>query len=168
MESFNSLVDFLLHFDKQLFSMIQNYGVWNYAFLFLIIFIETGILLMPFLPGDSLLFVAGTFCAGVMNESGNTAELNIWIVLILLIVTAVVGYSLTYFFGKTIGTRVMSWNLKGCQLVQKKYIDQTHDFFKKHEPKTIIIARFVPIVRTFAPFVAGFGAMNYIKRTEDL
>ena len=163
MEFFNSLVDFLLHFDKQLFSMIQSYGVWIYAILFLIIFIETGIILMPFLPGDSLLFIAGTFCAGVMNESGTTADLNIWIVLLLLIVAAVAGDSLNYFFGKTIGMRVISWNIKGRQLVQQKYLDQTHEFYEKHGPKTIIIARFVPIVRTFAPFVAGIGAMNYQK-----
>ena len=163
MDFFNSLLDFLLHFDKQLFSMIRNYGVWIYAILFLIIFIETGIILMPFLPGDSLLFVAGTFCAGVMNEAGNTAELNIWIVLFLLVVAAVVGDSLNYFFGKTIGMRVISWNIKGRQLVKQKYLDQTHEFYEKHGPKTIILARFVPIVRTFAPFVAGIGAMNYQK-----
>jgi membrane-associated protein len=163
MEFFNSQLDFLLHFDEQLFSMIRNYGVWIYAILFLIIFIETGILLMPFLPGDSLLFIAGTFCAGVMNESGNTADLNIWIVMILLIVAAVAGDSLNYFLGKTIGMRVMSWHIKGRQLVEQKYLDQTHVFYEKYGPKTIIIARFIPIVRTFAPFVAGIGAMNYQK-----
>jgi membrane-associated protein len=163
MEFFNSLPDFLLHFDKQLFSMIKNYGTWIYAILFLIIFIETGIILMPFLPGDSLLFVAGTFCAGVMNESGNTAELNVWIVLFLLIVAAVVGDSLNYFFGKTIGLKVISWRINGRQLVDQKYFDQTHAYYEKHGPKTIIFARFVPIVRTFAPFVAGIGAMNYRK-----
>ena len=163
MEFFNSLLDVLLHFDKQLFSMIKNYGFWIYAILFLIIFIETGIILMPFLPGDSLLFVAGTFCAGVMNESGNTAELNVWIVLLLLIAAAVAGDSLNYFFGKTIGLKVISWKIKGRQLVQQKYLDQTHAFYEKHGPKTIIFARFVPIVRTFAPFIAGIGAMNYRK-----
>jgi membrane-associated protein len=163
MEFINSLVDFLLHFDKQLFSMIKNYGVWIYAILFLIIFIETGIILMPFLPGDSLLFIAGTFCAGVLKESGNIADLNLWIVLLLLIVAAVAGDSLNYFLGKIIGIRIISWNIKGRQLVKQKYLDQTHAFYEKHGPKTIIIARFVPIVRTFAPFVAGIGAMNYSK-----
>jgi membrane-associated protein len=163
MELLNSLLDFLLHLDKQLFSMIQNYGIWIYVILFLIIFIETGIVLMPFLPGDSLLFIAGTFCAGVMNESGNTAELNIWIVLLLLIIAAIAGDSLNYFFGKTIGIKVISWKLRGRQLVDQKYLDQTHAFYEKHGSKTIILARFVPIVRTFAPFVAGIGAMNYQK-----
>jgi membrane-associated protein len=163
MEFFNGPFDFLLHFDKQLFSMIKNYGFWIYAILFLIIFIETGFILMPFLPGDSLLFVAGTFCAGVMNESRNIADLNLWIVLSLLIVAAVAGDSLNYFLGKTIGMRIISWDIKGRQLVQQKYLDQTHAFYEKHGPKTIIIARFVPIVRTFAPFVAGIGAMNYPK-----
>jgi membrane-associated protein len=118
---------------------------------------------MPFLPGDSLLFVAGTFCAGVVNEAGNTAELNLWIVIVLLITAAVFGDSLNYFLGKTIGLKLISWKIKGRQLVKQKYIDQTHVFYEKHGPKTIIIARFVPIVRTFAPFVAGIGAMNYAK-----
>lgn len=143
--------------------MIKNYGGWIYAILFLIIFVETGIILMPFLPGDSLLFVAGTFCAGVMNESGKTAELNIWIVLLLLIIAAVAGDSLNYFFGKKIGIKVISRKIKGRPLVNQKYLDQTHAFYEKHGPKTIIFARFVPIVRTFAPFVAGIGAMNYQK-----
>ena len=163
MEIVNSVIDFFLQLDTHLFSMIQNYGIWIYAILFLIIFIETGIILMPFLPGDSLLFVAGTFCAGVVNEAGNTAELNLWIVIVLLITAAVFGDSLNYFLGKTIGLKLISWKIKGRQLVKQKYIDQTHVFYEKHGPKTIIIARFVPIVRTFAPFVAGIGAMNYAK-----
>ena len=163
MEIVNSVIDFFLQLDKHLFSMIQNYGIWIYAILFLIIFIETGIILMPFLPGDSLLFVAGTFCAGVVNEAGNTAELNLWIVIVLLITAAVFGDSLNYFLGKTIGLKLISWKIKCRQLVKQKYIDQTHVFYEKHGPKTIIIARFVPIVRTFAPFVAGIGAMNYAK-----
>jgi membrane-associated protein len=163
MELVNSVIDFFLQLDTHLFSMIQNYGIWIYAILFLIIFIETGIILMPFLPGDSLLFVAGTFCAGVVNEAGNTAELNLWIVIVLLITAAVFGDSLNYFLGKTIGLKLISWKIKGRQLVKQKYIDQTHVFYEKHGPKTIIIARFVPIVRTFAPFVAGIGAMNYAK-----
>ena len=99
----------------------------------------------------------------MINETGITAELNIWIVLFLLIVAAVVGDSLNYFFGKTIGLKVISWKIQGRQLVDQKYFDQTHAFYEKHGPKTIIFARFVPIVRTFAPFVAGIGAMNYRK-----
>lgn len=163
MELLNSALDFFFQLDTHLFSMIQNYGTWIYAILFLIIFIETGIILMPFLPGDSLLFVAGTFCAGVVNEAGNSAELNLWIVLSLLIVAAITGDSLNYYLGKTIGLKVISWKIKGRQLVNQKYIDQTHVFYEKHGPKTIIIARFVPIVRTFAPFVAGIADMNYAR-----
>lgn len=161
MELVNSALHFFLQLDTHLFSLIENYGTWIYAILFLIIFIETGIVLMPFLPGDSLLFVAGTFCAGVVNQAGHTAELNLWLVMALLIVAAVLGDSLNYFLGKTTGLKLVSSKIKGRQLVKQKYIDQTHVFYEKHGPKTIIIARFVPIVRTFAPFVAGIGAMNY-------
>lgn len=163
MEIIESFISFLLHFDSHLFIMIQNYGIWIYLILFLIIFIETGIVLMPFLPGDSLLFVAGTFCAGVVNNVGEKAELNLWIVISLLIVAAVLGDSVNYFFGKTIGLKILNWKIKSRQIVEQKYIDQTHTFYEKHGPKTIIIARFVPIIRTFAPFIAGIGAMNYKK-----
>lgn len=163
MEIVKSLIDLILNIDENLFLMIQNYGVWVYAILFLIIFVETGLVVMPFLPGDSLLFAAGAFCAGVVNEAGNTAELNLWIVLSLLIVAAILGDGLNYYFGKTIGLKVLSWKIKGRQLVKQKHIDQTHEFYEKHGPKTIIIARFVPIVRTFAPFVAGIGQMKYSK-----
>ena len=162
MEIIKSLLDFILHLDKHLFDLILNYGVWIYAILFLIIFVETGLVVMPLLPGDSLLFAAGTFCAGVVND-GRTAELNLWLVLALLIVAAILGDGLNYFFGKTIGLKVLSWKIKGRQIVKQKYIDQTHAFYEKHGPKTIIIARFVPIVRTFAPFVAGIGEMSYAK-----
>jgi membrane-associated protein len=162
MEILKSFLDFFLHLDKHLFDLIIDYGFWIYAILFLIIFVETGLVVMPLLPGDSLLFAAGTFCAGVVNE-GKTAELNIWIVLSLLIVAAILGDGLNYFFGKTIGLKVLSWKIRGKQIVKQKYIDQTHAFYEKHGPKTIIIARFVPIVRTFAPFVAGIGEMSYSK-----
>lgn len=162
MDILKSFLDFFLHLDKHLFDLIIDYGFWIYAILFLIIFVETGLVVMPLLPGDSLLFAAGTFCAGVVNE-GKTAELNIWIVLSLLIVAAILGDGLNYYFGKTIGLKVLSWKFKGRQIVKHKYIDQTHAFYEKHGPKTIIIARFVPIVRTFAPFVAGIGEMSYSK-----
>ena len=162
MEILKSLLDFILHLDKHLFDLILNYGIWIYAILFLIIFVETGLVVMPLLPGDSLLFAAGTFCAGVVND-GKTAELNLWLVLVLLIVAAILGDGLNYFFGKTIGLKVLSWKIRGRQIVKQKYIDQTHAFYEKHGPKTIIIARFVPIVRTFAPFVAGIGEMSYVK-----
>ena len=163
MEILKSLIDFILHLDDHLFAMIIDYGIWIYAILFLIIFVETGLVVMPLLPGDSLLFAAGTFCAGVTNTEGEVAELNLWIVISLLIVAAILGDGLNYFFGKNIGLKVLSWKIRGRQIVKQKYIDQTHEFYEKHGPKTIIIARFVPIVRTFAPFVAGIGEMSYGK-----
>lgn len=155
-------LDFFLHLDTHLFVLIQDYGLWIYGILFLIIFVETGLVVMPLLPGDSLLFAAGTFCAGVV-KNGETAELNLFLVLGLLIVAAILGDGLNYFFGKTIGLKVLQWKIGNRQIVKQKYIDQTHAFYEKHGSKTIIIARFVPIVRTFAPFVAGIGNMSYQK-----
>lgn len=162
MDVIKGLIDFILHLDVHLFALIQDYGMWIYLMLFLIIFVETGLVIMPLLPGDSLLFAAGTFCAGV-KISGETADLNLWIVLGLLIVAAILGDGLNYFFGKTIGLKVLKWRIRGKQLVKQKHIDKTHAFYEKHGSKTIIIARFVPIVRTFAPFVAGIGQMNYAR-----
>jgi membrane-associated protein len=153
-------LDFFLHLDVHLFALIQDYGTWIYGILFLIIFVETGLVVMPLLPGDSLLFAAGTFCAGVVQD-GETAELNLFIVLALLIVAAILGDGLNYYLGKTIGLKALTWKIGNRQIVQQKYINQTQDFFEKHGSKTIIIARFVPIVRTFAPFVAGIGNMSY-------
>ena len=163
MELIKSFLDLFLQLDENLFTMIQNYGIWIYAILFLIIFVETGLVVVPFLPGDSLLFAAGTFCAGVVNEAGQKAELNLWLILFLLILAAILGDGLNYFFGKTIGLKALTWKIKGHQIVKQKYINQTHEFYEKHGSKTIIIARFVPIVRTFAPFVAGIGEMSYAK-----
>jgi len=162
MDYIKQLIDFILHLDDYLFVLIQDYGIWIYAILFLIIFVETGLVVMPLLPGDSLLFAAGTFCAGVVKD-GQTAQLNLWLVLGLLVVAAILGDGLNYYLGKTIGLKVLKWKIKGRQIVQQKYIDKTHEFYEKHGPKTIIIARFVPIVRTFAPFVAGIGQMEYSK-----
>jgi membrane-associated protein len=135
--------------------MIQDYGTWIYVILFLIIFVETGLVIMPFLPGDSLLFAAGSFCA--------MGDMNLTLVLVLLMVAAILGDGVNYFLGKSIGLKVLQWKIRGRQLVKQKYIDQTHEFYEKHGPKTIIIARFVPIVRTFVPFVAGIGEMSYGK-----
>jgi membrane-associated protein len=162
MDYIKQLIDFILHLDDYLFVLIQDYGIWIYAILFLIIFIETGLVVMPLLPGDSLLFAAGTFCAGVVKD-GQTAQLNLWLVLGLLIVAAILGDALNYYLGKTIGLKVLQWKIKGRQIVKQSYIDKTHEFYEKHGSKTIIIARFVPIVRTFAPFVAGIGQMEYSK-----
>lgn len=159
----NNIFDFFLHLDSHLFTMILEYGVWIYGILFAFIFIETGLVVMPFLPGDSLLFAAGTFCAGVQNETGQTAELNMWVILLSLSAAAVVGDSLNYYLGKKVGLKVLSWKAFGKPLVNEKHIDKTRDFYDKHGPKTIILARFVPIVRTFAPFVAGIGDMHFGK-----
>ena len=161
MEVIQSVLDFFLNLDKHLFTMIVDYGLWIYLILFLIIFVETGLVVMPFLPGDSLLFAAGTFCAGVIGASGDVASLNLWLVLALLFVAAVLGDSLNYYLGKNIGLKILGWKIGEKQLVNPKYIAQTQEFYEKNGPKTIIIARFVPIVRTFAPFVAGIGSMNY-------
>lgn len=159
----NEILDFFLHLDQHLFTMIIDYGPWVYGILFLIIFIETGLVVLPFLPGDSLLFAAGTFCAGVQNDAGETAQLTLWIVLLLMILAAVLGDSLNYYLGKTVGLKVLSWKIGDKKIVNEKYIERTKKFYDKNGPKTIIIARFVPIIRTFAPFVAGIGEMNYEK-----
>ncbi len=161
MEFLQYVLDFFLNLDQHLFTMIIDYGVWIYLILFLIIFVETGLVVMPFLPGDSLLFAAGTFCAGVIGATGETASLNLWIVLVLLLIAAILGDTTNYLLGEKLGLKMLNWNVKGKPLVNPKYIAQTQEFYEKNGPKTIIIARFVPIVRTFAPFVAGIGSMHY-------
>ncbi len=163
MEFLHAVLDFFLHLDDHLHRLILEYGVWIYLILFLIIFVETGLVIMPFLPGDSLLFAAGTFCAGKVNELGETASLNIFLLLGLLLIAAISGDALNYYLGKRIGLRVLKMKIGGRQLVSQNNIDKTNIFYEKHGPKTIIIARFVPIVRTFAPFVAGIGDMKYAK-----
>ena len=155
MGAFKNFLDYFLHLDDKVALLIGEYGTAVYLILFLIIFVETGLVIMPFLPGDSLLFAAGSFAA--MNM------LDLWYLLILLFIAAVLGDTLNYFLGRTIGLKVLHWKIGSRQLVKQKHIDDTHLFFEKHGPKTIIIARFVPIVRTFAPFVAGIGEMNYRK-----
>lgn len=156
-----SLMDFIMHIDEHLFVMIKDYGTLVYIILFLIIFVETGLVVMPFLPGDSLLFAAGAFCAGVINETGESAELSLPLIIGSLMVAAVLGDSVNYWIGNNIGLKILRWEIKGYKLVKEEYIDQTQAFYAKHGPRTIIIARFVPIVRTFAPFVAGIGKMEY-------
>ncbi len=135
--------------------MIQEYGNWVYAILFAIIFVETGLIIMPFLPGDSLLFAAGAFAAA--------GDLNIVYIILLLFVAAVLGDTVNYSVGKQLGVRATKIKLFGRNLVKQEHLDKTHAFFEKYGPKAIIIARFVPIVRTFAPFVAGVGSMTYGK-----
>lgn len=133
--------------------LFSNYGTAIYVILFMIIFIETGVVAMPFLPGDSLLFTAGLFC-----KSGH---MDLLILLPLLFIAAVVGDNSNYWIGRKIGLSVFSYKIKGRQIVKKEYLDQTEQFFKKNGTKAIIMARFVPLVRTFAPFAAGVGKMNY-------
>jgi membrane-associated protein len=152
----SDFLDFFLHLDDKLAAIIADYGTTTYVILFLIIFIETGVVIWPFLPGDSLLFAAGTFAA--------LGSLNIALLIIILFIAAFLGDTVNYLIGKHLGLRILQKKRKnGKQLIKQEYIDKTHGFFDKHGPKTIILARFVPIVRTFAPFVAGIGQMNYGK-----
>ena len=145
------LIDFILHVDAHLLEFITNYGVWIYAILFLIIFVETGLVVMPFLPGDSLLFAAGALAA-------STGAMDPWLLGGLLFIAAVLGDTLNYHIGKYIGPRVFEIE---SRFINKKHLIANQQFFAKHGGKTIIFARFVPFARTFAPFVAGAGSMNY-------
>lgn len=149
------LIDFILHIDQYLEVFLQDYGVWVYAILFLIIFVETGLVVMPLLPGDSLLFATGMLAAQFPES------LNVWLVMILLFIAAVLGDTVNYSIGKQIGMRIINFKILGKQLVTIEHINKTHSFYEKYGSKTIVIARFVPIVRTLAPFVAGIGRMNY-------
>jgi len=148
----NSLIDFILHIDKHLFEIVQQYQNWTYAILFLIVFAETGLIVTPFLPGDSLLFAAGTLAgAGHLNP----------IVLIgLVFIAAFSGDQTNYFIGNFFGLKLFDENIR---LLKREYLIQTQNFYEKHGGKTVIIARFMPIIRTFAPFVAGVGSMTYKK-----
>lgn len=154
MEIIHFFLELLTHTKDVLLQLFQEYGTTIYIILFLIIFVETGLVIMPLLPGDSLLFTAGLLCA---QPNG----LNIWILIPLLIVAAVLGDNINYFVGKFFSERVLSWKIKGKPLVKKEWLDKTHEFFEKNGTKTIILARFVPIVRTITPFVSGVGRMNY-------
>lgn len=160
MSALTSLLDFILHIDNYLFVLIQDYGTWVYGILFLIIFVETGLVFMPLLPGDSLLFAAGSFCAGVQIDD-ELAQLNLIVVLSLLIIAAILGDALNFWIGQKYGQKLAQIKIGKYALLKEKHLQQTHDFFEKHGSKTIIIARFVPIVRTFAPFTAGLANMRY-------
>ena len=148
MEIIKSAIDLFLHLDEYLQEIIVNYGAWTYGILFLVIFVETGLVVMPILPGDSLLFAAGTFAA--------LGSFNVWGLIGLLIVAAVLGDAVNYSIGHYLGDRA-----DNIKWIKKEYLDKTHAFFEKHGGKAIFLARFVPIVRTFAPFVAGIGRMSY-------
>jgi membrane-associated protein len=147
------LFQHILHLDFEW--LFQQFGTTVYVILFLVIFIETGLVIWPFLPGDSLLFTAGLFA--------RLGYMDMTFLVLLLFTAAILGDSSNYWLGRTIGTRLLSVKLRGKNLVKQKYVDKTHSFYEKHGAKTIILARFVPIVRTFAPFVAGIAKMNYRK-----
>lgn len=153
MEFIYNFVDIILHLDKYLTIFVEQYGLFTYGLLFFIIFAETGLVIMPFLPGDSLLFTAGAISA--------LGSLNIFVVFILLVVAAILGDSVNYWVGHFLGKKIVD-NPK-IPFINQEHIDRTQKFYEKHGGKTIILARFVPIIRTFAPFVAGVGKMEYQK-----
>lgn len=152
MELISSLIDFILHIDQHLVDIVNDYKTWTYLILFLIIFAETGLVVTPFLPGDSLLFAAGAIIA--KPES----ELNVVLMCVLLIIAGILGDMANYHIGKYVGPRAFSGRYR---LLKREYLEKTQQFYVKYGGKTIIYARFVPIIRTFAPFVAGVGTMSY-------
>jgi membrane-associated protein len=145
-----TFIDLVLHFDKYLPGILQQYGLWTYVILFLILFCETGLVIAPYLPGDSMLFVAGTLAGAGM--------LNIWILLGSLILACVLGDTLNYWIGYTFELKVLEWKYS---LVKKEHLEETQEYFEKYGGFTIVIARFMPFIRTFAPFLAGVGKMRY-------
>jgi membrane-associated protein len=149
-ELLKQLLDLFLHLDRHLSEVIRNYGTWTYLILFLIVFCETGLVVTPFLPGDSLLFAAGTFAA--------LGSLSPWIIFALLAAAAILGDTVNYWIGKKIGPRAFTGTVR---FLKQEHLRKTEAFYEKHGRKTIILARFVPIIRTFAPFVAGVGSMSY-------
>lgn len=153
MDSIKYLIDLFLHVDKNLASVITNFGGWSYGILFVVIFMETGLVVTPFLPGDSLLFAAGALSASL-------GAFNIWTLWGLMVLAAFLGDTVNYWIGHFIGPKAFEMNSK---ILKKEYLDKAQAFYDKHGGKAIVLARFVPIVRTFAPFVAGVGKMNYGK-----
>ncbi len=156
MSILHTMIDFILHLDKHLLDIVSTYGTMTYAILFLIVFAETGLVVTPFLPGDSLLFATGALAA--------IGSLNIFFVLALLAVAAILGDTVNYWIGHFFGQKII--DNPNIPFINQKHIDKTNEFYAKHGGKTIVLARFVPIVRTFAPFVAGVGKMNYKKFIE--
>jgi membrane-associated protein len=155
MEFLTQFIDFFLHLDKHLFNIVEEYGTLTYVILFLIVFTETGLVIMPLLPGDSLLFAAGAIAA---NE---TTGLNVWLIIIILIIAALMGDNVNYFIGKTFGGQIKK--REKILFLKREYLEKTEAFYEKHGGSTVIMARFIPIVRTVAPFVAGAGSMNYSR-----
>jgi len=152
MDLIKTFFDIFMHLDKHLGAVIQSYGIWTYLILFLIIFCETGLVITPILPGDSLLFAAGAFAA--------IGALEVMWLFILLTIAAVAGDTLNYWIGSYMGPKI--FHKEKVRFLNREYLDRTHAFYEKHGGKTIIIARFMPIIRTFAPFVAGIGKMTYL------
>lgn len=151
MELLTGFIDIVLHLDAHLLALVQEYGMWIYAILFAIIFAETGLVIAPFLPGDSLLFVIGALCG--------MGSLELQIAMPLLILAAFMGDNTNYWVGRLLGLRLL--NHASQKLIKHEHLEKTHAFYAKHGGKTVIFARFLPILRTFAPFVAGIGTMNY-------
>lgn len=147
-----SLINFILHIDQHLVEIIQNFGVWSYAILFLIVFVETGLVIFPFLPGDSLLFASGALAA--------MDAFNIAVLLIVFFAAAVIGDTVNYHIGKKVGMTIKPGSLIG-KIINQDKMNKAEDFFNRHGGKTIVIARFMPFIRTFVPFVAGASRMNY-------
>jgi len=143
--------NFIMHLDKNLAILVNNFGVWTYVILFLVIFCETGLVVTPFLPGDSMIFVVGALAAG--------GQLHLVTMLIVLIAAAILGDTVNYHIGKFIGPKV--FQQENVRFLKKEYLIRTHEFYEKYGGKTIIIARFIPVIRTFAPFIAGMGSMSY-------
>lgn len=153
MEFIAGLIDFILHIDIHLVEMIKDYGAWTYLILFIIIFSETGFVVTPFLPGDSLLFVIGAL--------GASGAMNFKLALLLLMIAAIMGNTVNYFIGRILGDRILA--MRNSRIIKKEYLYKTQAFYRKHGGKAIILSRFIPIIRTFAPFVAGIGKMNFLK-----
>lgn len=149
----SDIIDFVLHIDVHLKAIIAAYGTWTYLILFLIVFCETGLVVTPFLPGDSLLFAAGAFAS--------TGVVDFWVLFAVLSAAAILGDTVNFHIGKYLGPKVL--NKPNAKILKKEYLDRTHAFFERYGGLTIIYARFVPIVRTFAPFLAGVGAMTYSR-----
>ena len=153
MEFIRFVIDFILHIDVHLAELVAQYGVWVYGILFLILFCETGLVVTPFLPGDSLLFVAGALASLPSND------INVHIMVALMVTAAILGDAINYTIGRIFGEKLFS--NPDSKIFRRSYLDKTHQFYEKHGGKAIILARFVPIIRTFAPFVAGMGKMSY-------
>ena len=151
MEIVQLAIDFILHIDQHLIDITAAYGMWTYAVLAVIVFAETGLVVTPFLPGDSLLFAAGAICA--------LGTMNVWVMIALLIVAAILGDAANYTIGNRLGPKIFSSTTS--KLLNREHLNRTRAFYERHGGKTIILARFMPIIRTFAPFVAGIGAMRY-------